>query len=307
MAASDPSIVWLRHAGQRLGLLPGWGGSVAAWQLERSGDLVDLWRPWVGAGDDRYTMASFALVPWSNRISGGGFEQDGRFHPIRPNREGEPYPIHGDGWLQPWSCEALGDTGARLQLNSRHFDGNPYVYSAEQRFTLVDGGLDQSLSVTHLGDTRMPYGLGLHPYFLRDDETRLVAPVKGVWLARDDRLPIRHSDQFPDGWDLQNAAAVGPSIDNAYSGWSGEAHITWPPLGLRLSLRCRDIVEQGRAGYCLLYVFGRPPAEPFFCFEPITHPIDAFHLPGRPGLVELRRGESLHLQVQWRHAPIPAM
>jgi aldose 1-epimerase len=117
-------------------------------------------------------------------------------------------------------------------------------------------------------------------------------------------LPTRHSREFPDGWNLQNAPAVGAMIDNAYTGWSGEAHVTWPARGLRLALRCRDVVERGGAGYCLLY---RPPAEPFFCFEPITHPIDAFHLPGRPGLVELRRGESLHLQVQWRHAPIPAM
>jgi aldose 1-epimerase len=29
-------VVWLRHAGQRLGLLPSLGGSVAAWQLERA-------------------------------------------------------------------------------------------------------------------------------------------------------------------------------------------------------------------------------------------------------------------------------
>ena len=33
------------------------------------------------------------MLPWSNRISGGGFEHAGRFHPIAPNRGGEPYPI----------------------------------------------------------------------------------------------------------------------------------------------------------------------------------------------------------------------
>ncbi len=50
-------------------------------------------------------------------------------------------------------------------------------------------------------------------------------------------------------------------------------------------------------GYCLLY---RPPAGPAFCFEPVTHPIDAFHQPGQPGLRVLHTGESLSLQVQWR-------
>jgi len=49
--------------------------------------------------------------------------------------------------------------------------------------------------------------------------------------------------------------------------------------------------------FCLLY---RPPVGPAFCFEPVTHPIDAFHLEGRPGLKTLAKGESLSLDVQWR-------
>jgi aldose 1-epimerase len=44
----------------------------------------------------------------------------------------------------------------------------------------------------------------------------------------------------------------------------------------------------------------RPGHGPALCFEPITHPIDAFHLPGRPGLRVLAQGETLRLHVQWR-------
>jgi aldose 1-epimerase len=50
--------------------------------------------------------------------------------------------------------------------------------------------------------------------------------------------------------------------------------------------------------FCLVY---RPPQGPAFCFEPITQPIDAFHLPGQPGLRTLREGEACSLRVQWRH------
>ena len=46
MTHSEYPIVWLTHAGQRLGLVPSLGGGVAAWQLERRPDLLDLWRPW---------------------------------------------------------------------------------------------------------------------------------------------------------------------------------------------------------------------------------------------------------------------
>ena len=37
-----------------------------------------------------------------------------------------------------------------------------------------------------------------------------------------------------------------------------------------------------------------------FCFEPVTHPIDAFHVDGHPGLQVLQTGQSLRLAVQWR-------
>lgn len=299
MPTEEHPIVWLEHAGQRLGLLPALGGGVAAWQLERPEGRVDLWRPWDGAAPDRYTFASFPLVPWSNRISGGGFEHERRFHPMQPNRVGEPYPIHGDGWLQAWSCEQPAVDTLVMKLASRHFDGNPYVYAAEQRFTLREGGMDQQLRVTHLGERSLPYGLGLHPYFPRTEGTRLRAPVQGVWLSGADPLPTQHSTTFPATWDINDAPAWGPLIDNGYTGWAGHAAISWPERRLGLTLRVPSVTPG--QGYCLLY---RPPEGPFFCFEPITHPIDAFHLPGRPGLRVLNHGESMSLEAQWRFAPL---
>ena len=43
-------VTWLRHAGQRLGLVPTLGGGVAAWVREAAdgGAPLDLWRPWDG-------------------------------------------------------------------------------------------------------------------------------------------------------------------------------------------------------------------------------------------------------------------
>lgn len=312
MEATQHSIVWLEHAQQRLGLVPTLGGSVAAWQWLRAEGPFDCWRPWDGAKPDRYTVACFPLVPWSNRISGGGFEHDGRFYPVAPNRVGEPYPIHGDGWLQAWACEQDSADSLALTLESCRFDGDPYVYRAQQRFTLVDGGMDQLLRVTHLGDHPLPYGLGLHPYFARNERTRIAAPVRGVWLSGADPLPVEHSSAFAPTWDLSDAPAQGPFIDNCYTGWSGEARLRWPEAGVQLSMRVPAIAQPGEPagsprrddgpGYCLLY--RPPPDQPFFCLEPVTHPIDAFHLAGRPGLQVLQQGQDMSLVVQWRFAPL---
>ncbi|MDR6535728.1 aldose 1-epimerase [Variovorax soli] len=291
--------VWLRRGTQRLGLVPTLGGSVAAWQLERAGGPLDLWRPWDGSAD-LYRTASFPMVPWSNRISGGGFEAAGEFHPMRPNRAGEPYPIHGDGWLQAWQLDSLADDAATMTLHSQRFDGNPYEYRAVQRFRLVDDGLEQTLEVQHLGSTPLPYGLGVHPWFLRTPHTRIVAPVQGVWLCGDDPLPTRHTAHIPEDWNLtRGAPAFGSFVDNGYTGWGGHARIEWPEHGLQLQLAMPDFEQDGGAAthYCLVY---RPLDGPAFCFEPITQPIDAFHLEGRPGLRTLVCGQALTMRMQWR-------
>jgi aldose 1-epimerase len=298
-------IVWIEAAGQRLGLVPSLGGGVAEWALQRGGATEHLWRPWDRASEDMYRLASFAMLPWSNRVSGGGFEHGGRFHPMAVNRLGEPYPIHGDGWLQRWTLSRDGAGAAEMLLTSRHHAGSPWSFDAVQRFELVDDGLIQSATVTHRGEAPLPYGLGLHPWFPRTPKTSVTARVTGVWLCGDDPIPTRHSAEFPAGWDLSRGASMhGTLIDNGYTGWDGAATIAWPERGLALHMTMAPLeTPQGAVApaYCLVY---RPPERSVhgeaFCFEPITQPIDAFHLDGRPGLVELREDESLTMRVHWR-------
>jgi aldose 1-epimerase len=300
MTDSTHPVVWLHHAGQHLGLVPSLGGGVAAWQVDRPQGRIDLWRPWDGATPDLYQLASFPMVPWSNRISGGGFTHEGRFHPMQPNRAGEPYPIHGDGWLQAWQWAEAGPDTLVMTLESHGFQGNPYAYEARQTFRLLEGGLDQTLQVRHLGQEPLPYGLGVHPWFLRTAATRITAPVQGVWLCGDDPLPVAHTHNYPEGWNLnEGVQAHGLLIDNGYTGWGGKACIAWPEWGLQLAVTMPDFARDGGAAqhFCLIY---RPPRGPAFCFEPITQPIDAFHLPQRPGLRVLNQGEAASLNIQWR-------
>ena len=60
----------------------------------------------------------------------------------------------------------------------------------------------------------------------------------------------------------------------------------WPEHGLQLSVHATP-----ELGICIVY---SPNADvSFFCLEPVSHPVDAFHLPGMPGLRVLRAGERL--------------
>lgn len=309
-------VVWLEHhsgAGiQKLGLAPAMGGSVAAWQLERPGfEAFDLFRPWDGndyAGDPlRIVRGSYPLAPWSNRISGGGFVANDVFHPIAPNAAGMPYPIHGDSWLQPWQVAQQDAASLEMTLTSTQFNGNPHHYRATQSFKLVDGGMDQSLTITHLGDTPLPYGLGLHPWLPRNRLTTLQAKVSGVWLSHPDGLPKEHATEFPLSWDLNaGISAAGSLIDNCFTGWNGAARVTWPDQALQLTLQQQSSqsmatveVSTHSISSNYLLVFRKLEGD-HFCLEPVSHAIDAFHLSGQPSLPVLQKGESLTLAVSWR-------
>jgi aldose 1-epimerase len=284
-------IITLETGPQRLLVVPELGGGVASWDWKTADGWTPLFRPWDGRSEDRYTFACFPLVPWSNRITLGGFQHDGRFHPIRANRPDDPYPIHGDGWLQPWRVCEHAEARLQLSLESHCFDGDPYEYACTETFALLPDGLSIALTVTHLGPQPLPYGLGLHPYFMRNAATRLQSRADGVWLSGKDPIPIAYSPEFPPTWDYNEPAPLdGPLIDNCFSGWDGRSVIDYPDRGLSITMEMADC-----SGYSLMY---RPPGLSYFCLEPITHPIDAFHMDGWPGLVVLSHGQSLSLTTR---------
>lgn len=277
---------------QRLHVVPAFGGGIASWDWHSAHGWVPLLRPFDILMDDPARLACFPLLPWSNRISQGGFEFDGVFYPIAPNRENDPYPIHGDAWLQPWHIVEHTETSIELSLESHGFNGNPYDYVATETFSMQPTGLTIELEVMHLGTRPMPYGLGLHPCFRRNAATRLRAKSDAVWLSGKDPIPVTRTDQYPPSWDYNSAAPLdGPLIDNCYTGWDGRTVIEYPDLDTSIIVLTPD-----SNGYSLLY---RPPEAPYFCFEPITHPIDAFHMPGQPGLKRLDVGESMSMKVRF--------
>lgn len=290
-------IVTLESEKQRLQLAPAMGGSITDWDWKPTHGWTPLLRPWDGVSADRYTFACFPLVPWSNRIAQGGFEVEGKHYPLRANRSEEHYPIHGDGWLQAWQVTERSQERIRLSLESRHFDGNPYHYRGTETFLLLPDGLQVDLTVTHLGQDTLPYGLGLHPYFLRNAATRLQFKSEGIWLAGDDPIPAAHTANLPAGWGYNTSSALdGPMIDNCYTGWNGKAVIDYPDHGISITMVMPDC-----NGYAMFY---RPPGYDYFCVEPVTHPPDAFHMPEQPGLAFLAHGDSLALRTKFlvRHS-----
>jgi len=275
----------------RLTLAPQIGGSLAGWHLLDSGR--PLLRP--ASADDLASgsprrLACYPLAPWSNRIDRGGFANPDGWLALAANSPGEPYPIHGSAWQQPWTILEQGEQHARLALDS----ARPFPYRAEQRISLDEGRLEVALEVRHLGETPAWYGLGLHPYLPRSPATRLQVRASGVWHEAGCRLPER-AIALPAEWDFREARDLPPeTLDHAFEGWDGRCRILQEDAGYALDCRAEG------ASRFLLYT---PQGRDFFCFEPVSHPVNAHHLPGRPGLRLLEPGQSLRLDWSMQYQP----
>lgn len=279
-------MITLTAGSAKVQIVPQMGGGLAGlW----AGDLPVL-RPWSGLVEDGpFALASNLLVPFSNRISGGGFTYDGQRHPVAPNLPGETFPIHGEGFQRPWEMGNFGQTHAELSLPNGAI--GPFLYAAKVSYHLTPGALETRLSVTNRGTIALPFGLGLHPWFPRHPETRLQFTATGHWSETPDHLPETRDPVALDHGGTWHALAPLPEgwINTGFSGWNGRARITQGPNAASLSLSATGL------GTALLY---SPSATAdFFCFEPVSHPVDAHNLPGQPGLTRLDPGESLSASV----------
>nr|WP_307731807.1 aldose 1-epimerase [Massilia antarctica] len=275
----------LRNAQLTAEILPGFGGALSRLDWIGGAAPVPVLRPYAGgdAAPRPNQLACFPLVPWSNRMA-GGFSYGGERYDIAPNREGDPFPMHGEGWQRPWTVAFQSASQVLLMLERR--DGVPFSYRASLDYALRGNALVVTLEVTNTGALALPFGLGLHPWMPRSPGTTLQAAARKVWMAGADKLPS-HAQAIPETWSFEHERALpaGP-IDNVFEGWDGKARIHLPERGLNL-------VIAADSGYYIVYA---PAGGEFFCFEPVDHLINAHNMAGGParhGLTILAPGQRL--------------
>jgi aldose 1-epimerase len=276
-------------------VLPETGGGLAAFNWIGSGWPVPLMRalPASVTAPEPNQLACYPLVPWSNRIGHGRSTFEGKASRLAPNYPPEPYPMHGDGWLSAWDVLDSRADAATLRLDKSA--SSPFTYVAGMSYTVQADGLAVELWVENRGAARMPFGLGLHPWFDRTPGVRLQAPAEGMWLAGPDVLPVAHDAPPPDASFQPLAALPQRLVDNCFTGWSGVAQIRWEDRAV-----ARHIESTPPLPYQVLFC---PPLKPVFCFEPVTHPIGAFDLPepfARASLSPLAPGQRRSNRVTFR-------
>ncbi len=279
----------------RLELAPLLGGGILSAEALVAGERIPILRPWQGVDAGPFGLGSNVLLPFSNRISGGGFSFHGTFHAIEPNLDGEPFPIHGDAFQKPWAVADATPQAATLILESGAI--GPFRYAAVAKAELRDGAIEQKLTITNSSGRTLPFGGGFHPWFPRTPDTRLQFKASGIWLEDERHLPTAHVgiDERPD-WDFADGAPLPPDwINNAFADWTGSATIVQPASRLAVTLGADTPLTT-------TIVYSPSSEADFFCFEPVSHPVDAHNLDGQPGLIQLADGETLTLSMRldWR-------
>jgi aldose 1-epimerase len=274
----------------RLGveLAPASGGAVARFVV----DGVDVLRPMAAAdiaSGRANNAALYPLVPFSNRIRDGQLAFEGEQFQLARNWPGVGHPMHGDGWAQAW--DVLGHDGVSAEIAYVHeragaAGGWPFRYRARQSYRLDDDRLMIRISLENLEDQPVPAGIGLHPSFVRDSDTKLTCRAQAVWRTDAEVLPVERI-AVPTDWDFSAGRRVNSAtLDNCFDGWDGHAAIVWPQHRLRLDLEATVPFR-----HLVIYV---PAGQSFFCVEPVSH------ANGQVGLAPLGAGGTLAGEVVFR-------
>lgn len=238
----------------------------------------------------------FPLVPYVNRIRGGCFTFRGREIRLDPNMPGDPSPLHGQGWLNPWTVEHSSTSSATLTYRHEPREW-PWAYEARQEFSLDEAGLAARLSCRNVSDEAMPCGLGFHPYFHCGSSTRLDTDVTVAWTVDEHVLPVAKVPA-EGRYDLEDRLVCAQDLDNGFGGWGGEARMSDPDWPFELRLASRE------ARFFQLY---SPPEGGIFVAEPVTHANAALNHPEADwrelGTRVLEPGEAMSLDMRLEVIP----
>lgn len=229
----------------------------------------------------------FPMLPVANRVAGNRFSQrDGDVQ--LPLHDADPtFWLHGDGWRQRWEVADAGDQHCVLRLRSQHPCG--YDYWATLRYALDGATLVAQLSITHQGQRPMLYGCGFHPWFAFDAQSTAQFSASGYWPEGEQHLPLAWRSDIPPEADFSRAHnGADRWLNVGYSGWGGRAVIRHGVMKITLS---------AQTPWLMLF---RMPGRSFLCLEPQSHPVNAHHMPGQPGLRVLSAGEACRFALQIR-------
>ena len=248
------------------------------------------------------------LFPYPNRVRNARYSFGGATHRLRAFPEGG-HAIHGLVLDQPWKVMETQTTGGARLTSVFRWEDHPSVHEQYPfpfvftvTYTLGGATIKMESRAQNVGQGRLPFGFGIHPYFrlpLSEDGRRqdclIQVSASGQWELGPELLPTGRVVDVPAERDFRQLRPLGElALDDVYTrverrgGWS-ECLLRDPAAELEVSVRADSSFRE-------LVVYA-PLERPTICFEPYTCTTDALNLQPRgidAGLLVLEPGQ------EWR-------
>ena len=231
--------------------------------------------------------ASFALIPFSNRMSHATLKWMGTDHPLIKNNADEPHNIHGVGWQRPWTILEQGEDFLLVSYEHKADGGWPFDFDASQAIKIKDNELHQTLSITNQSNKPTPVGLGWHPYFVKRKNSSIYFEASKIWEMGDDRLPTH---AMKSGGLDQLCEQL--EVDHCYDGWNGQVKLIDSELSINVSSNLDRLVVYTKPGMDSVAI------------EPVSHVNNAINMSSNLGIDAnqygikiLNPGETINAQM----------
>ena len=252
---------------QHIIINPEIGASILSYLIYHQGEWQPVFRIAENA-NHAIEAACFPMAPYCGRIKNASFKFKDQTINLPVSEGFEPNAIHGQCWNNPWEVDEQDKTSVKLSYIHLP-DAWPWGYITYLTIELEENCLWFRLSIRNLSDQPMPCGIGLHPYFMKNEDVSLSTSTDEVWLTKDD-LPQKKVEATGT-WSLKQNKKLSEFIcDHNFVGWNGQATIKWPKENIQLNLTA-DEIFQNTVLFC-------PNDENFFCFEPVSLVADGFNL-----------------------------
>lgn len=240
-----------------------------------------------------------------NRIRRGTFSFDGRTYQFPINTANHNH-IHGLIGSLPWTVTNVTEAEDNLSITSR-FDTEdfpdilkhyPHPLTMEITYELKGSTLTHKLKVTNTGDTKAPFGYGLHTWFVLDHKPQswtFELPVSGLWeldnelIPTGQVLPLDRYAELPQGLNLQ-----GQDMDTVFQIGNNPQLAVLRREGYELRYTASEQFK-----HWVIYTKGE--TDNYICLEPYTWVTNAPNLEMDPeitGLIGIKPGESMKMEVK---------
>ncbi|MGH7897413.1 MAG: aldose 1-epimerase [Candidatus Binatia bacterium] len=294
-------------AGSAAEIVPAWGNNCIAF---RAPDPVFDPVPFDELAAKPTSSGNPILFPFPNRASEGVLRYGGKSYRVSP-------PRHGFVRDKPWRVIDRGASdseGAYLRsaLDAGDFrreilDQFPFSFRLEVTLRLMERRLEMETVVRNDGEAPLPFGFGIHPYFVRPARGTLTVPAAKRWELADS-LPTGKLLDVTGSHDLRTPRDVNElELDDVY-----DALVAAPDGQARSVLRDEDlgreiVVSSAARDFPEIVVYTAPAPRRALCIEPYTCPTDVFNLAARgidSHLIELAPGSSRAFRITFEARPI---